>query len=64
MYPYWHTLFDNFFHTSASANLSEVSAYKYALVVNPIMVGNFVFLFNALGGSYFRLHDSSDSKTY
>ena len=53
MYPYWHTLFDNFFYTSASANLSEVSAYKYALVVNPIMVGNFAFLFNCTRGVLF-----------
>ena len=35
------------------------------LVANPIMVGNFAFLFQLHGGgSDFRLYDSSDLKTY
>ena len=35
------------------------------LVVNPITVGNFAFLFNLhAGGSEFRFYDASDLKTY
>ena len=35
------------------------------LVVNPIMIGNFAFLFNCKrGGSDFKLYDASDLKTY
>ena len=34
------------------------------LVINPITVGNFAFLFNCAGGSDFRLYDGSDLKTY
>ena len=53
---------------SADPSLHNINVLQQTacLVVNPIMVGNFAFLFNCTyaGGSDFSLYDGFNSKTY
>ena len=53
------------FHYKQIAYNINVLQQTACLVVNPIMVGNFDFLFELqAGGSDFRLYDGSDLNTY